>query len=141
MDREVGCARPAGEFLSGGYDPPKLRYRDKVQTLLSWMGHLHPADRSAIVDLSLDVVETIFSLIPAADVQRLSRIPLPEGDGYYTEWEGVAEWRADAHPESLVAGRFRRVFSGTIRAPLAPAQVVGRTRSPARRECMPISTC
>jgi HEAT repeat protein len=85
--------RPVGKFISGGFDPPKLRYGSTVQTLLTWMGHLHPASRFAIVDLALDVVETVFSLIPQEDVQNLSRIPLPEGDGLYDDWEGIVDWR------------------------------------------------
>jgi len=61
--------KKVAEILSGGNPLPKLRYDTLVDALMQWLDFLHPAPA---IDYLLDAVETVYAMIPADDMQRLT---------------------------------------------------------------------
>ncbi len=79
------------ETISGGYPLGKLRYGRVVSEILHWLQFLEPCDAR---DYLLDAIETLFALVPVADMKKLAEPKQPEDSA--RSWYGgddSSDWR------------------------------------------------
>lgn len=90
--RSDSAHKAIAKTISGSQGLVELRYERLVDDLIDWLLFLNPAD---VGDYLLDAMETAWSLVPAADMQRLATQPKPKTRRhiYGQDDDEHADWR------------------------------------------------
>ncbi|MFO0881347.1 MAG: DUF5724 domain-containing protein [Gemmataceae bacterium] len=104
------------KLLTAGQTPPKLKHGDLVESILTWLMRLYPAEGAT--DFLLDVVETGYAHVPdetrrrVVDMdnwqkrQRDWRIHSP-----VDSWQGLVSEYTTLHPQALTLAHRQRLWS------------------------------
>ncbi|MBS0203266.1 MAG: DUF4132 domain-containing protein [Planctomycetes bacterium] len=113
------------ELLMTKLKPVKLKYEPLVRSILDWLQFLHPYEHE--IDTTLDIAETLFSLVSEADLKELVPKPKPakkgksprndddddDDDDNEKDWrrnELFEHWLPDGQIDKLTDAQFTRLW-------------------------------